>query len=65
MAIKACLKTVASAILADLESGFQPDGKDVERTNGPVCLSGSARRVIFPGGKMPSSTAGQEARRYF
>lgn len=27
--LRACLKTVTSAILADVESGFQPGGKEV------------------------------------
>ena len=34
--LRACLRIVASAILADVEPGFQPGGKGDERTNGPV-----------------------------
>jgi hypothetical protein len=33
VALSVCLKTVASAILADVELGFQPVGKNLETTN--------------------------------
>ena len=36
VALSVCLKTVASAILADVELGFQPGGKNLEATNDPV-----------------------------
>ena len=36
MILSASLKTVASAILADVELGFQPGGKNAESTDDPV-----------------------------
>ena len=36
LCFRAGLKTVASAILADVELGFQPGGKNLEATNDPV-----------------------------
>ncbi len=34
--LRACLKTVVSAILADVEPGFQPGGNSVESMKGPI-----------------------------
>ena len=36
VALSVCLKTVASAILADVELGFQPGGDNVARAKSPV-----------------------------
>jgi hypothetical protein len=62
--IRACLKKVASAILADVEPGLPARriGVDMDKT-----LANSerfARRTFFPGGSMPPSTAGKDACRY-
>ena len=62
--LRACLKTVASAILADVELGFQPGGKDFETTKDPLKFEWLHNVGAFPGGKMPLSPAGREARRY-
>jgi hypothetical protein len=45
--------------------GFQPGGKNLEATKTRLNVSGFAMWMLFPGGKMPPSTAGREARRYF
>jgi hypothetical protein len=64
ISLRACLKTVASDILADVESGFQPGGIGVVTDETSVNPKHSARRSLFPGGRMPPFTAGREARRY-
>jgi len=52
------LKIVASAILADVEPGVPPGGKTSHRSQlGDIGTFPQCER-IFPGGKMPPSTAG-------
>jgi hypothetical protein len=64
ISLRACLKTVASAILADVESGFQPGGIGVIMGNRLEIFCPFPIATLFPGGRMPPFTAGQEARRY-
>jgi hypothetical protein len=60
------LNFVASAILADVEPGFQPGGKPpLTGKRVGTSVSRSPFGWFFPGGWKPPSTAGQEAHRYF
>ena len=63
--LRACLKTVASAILADVEPGFQPGEKSLALEKAQQNMGAHVMRAIPPGGKLPPSAAGLEARRYF
>ena len=60
-----CLKTVASAILADVEPGFQPSGKSRRIEKGLVKAGRGRHLNGFPAGQLPPSTTGWEARRTF
>ncbi len=63
--VRAGLKMVASASLADVEPGFQPGGGGGVATVKRVVMPSHFRRPwFFPDGKMPSSTAGRDACRY-
>ena len=57
--IKRLSENVASAILADVESGVSPGGKCATRVGSPNYLNLFSRSCPNPGGKMPPSTAGQ------
>jgi len=57
-------ENVASAILADVEPGFQPAEKPSAINNAFEITGSGVMAAILPGGRMPPSTAGQEARRY-
>jgi hypothetical protein len=56
--LRACLKMVASAILADVEP-VRPARRKQRLLAINLVKSGvSGRRTVFPDGKMPTSTAG-------
>ena len=59
------MKTVASAILADVEPGFQPGGKSGRIEKGLVKTERGGHPNGFPAGRLPPPTAGREARRHF
>jgi len=50
--------------LADVEPGFQPAEKTSEISKASEIPSGGIMVALLPGGRMPPSTAGREARRY-
>jgi len=53
------------ASLPAVEPGFQPGGENCDQTNQLSKFSGVLNnRASNPGGKMPPSTAGKDARRY-
>ena len=52
-------KLVASGILPDVEPGFQPGGKNVNRSGSVEKIKTSASSQPNPGGRMPPSTAGK------
>ena len=57
-------ENVASAILADVEPCFQPAEKSSAIINAFEIPGNGVMATILPGGRMPPSTAGREARRY-
>jgi hypothetical protein len=63
-ALRAGLKMVASAILADVEPGLPARRNRVaaKKTTGP--FGRFTHPAFFPGGKMPPSTAGRDACRH-
>jgi hypothetical protein len=64
LSLRACLKTVASAILADVEPGL-PARRDCVATGKTIGRCGrSIIPTVFPGGRMPPSTAGKDACRH-
>ena len=64
MPLKASLKKVASAILADVEPRLPARRTGVATRKPQVESERFARRAVFPGGKMPPSTAGKDAFRH-
>ena len=50
--------------MADLEPGFEPGGNGISSKQDLVEYGCFRSASIYPGGKMPTSTAGREARRY-
>jgi hypothetical protein len=50
--------------MADVEPGLPARRNRRDRAERPVNISPHAGRAICPGGKMPPSTAGREARRH-
>ena len=62
--LRACLKMVASAILADVEPRFPTRRDGVCKGKTVVVIERCYARRFFPGGKMPPSTAGRDACRY-
>ena len=63
--LRACLKYVASAILADGESWLPARRKGDATEEATVKSKRFALRAFFPDGKMPASTAGRDARPTF
>jgi hypothetical protein len=62
--LRGCLKTVASAILADVATGLPARRIGVTTDETSVNPERFARRSFFPGGRMPPSTTGRYACRY-
>jgi len=62
--MKACLKNVASAILADVEPWLPARRIGAAMDGAFPDLKRISQRSFFPGGKMPPSTAGKDACRY-
>ena len=62
--LRACLKMVASAILADVEPGLPARRNCVATGKVMVKCERFDRWTVFPGGKMPPSTAGKDACRH-
>ena len=62
--LRACLKIVASAILADVEPRLPARRNRVAMKKIIVTMKRFNLRAILPGGKMPPSTAGRDARRH-
>ena len=62
--VRACLKMVASAILADVEPGLPARRNCVATGKVMVKCERFDRWTVFPGGKMPPSTAGKDACRH-
>jgi arylsulfatase A-like enzyme len=60
----ACLKMVASAILADVEPWLPARRNNVEIEPAAAHFKPATAREIFPGGRMPPSTAGRDACRH-
>ena len=48
-----------------VKPGFQPGGNGTAKQRTLGNLGEGSRLALFPDGKMPPSTAGREARRYF
>jgi hypothetical protein len=63
--LRAFLKIVASAILADVEPWLPARRKQPGHLQSPVKYGALVVRTIFPGGMMPPSATGREARGYF
>jgi hypothetical protein len=63
-ALRAGLKTVASAILADVEPGLPARRNRVATGKTIGGFERSIIRTVFPGGGTPPSTAGKDARRH-
>ena len=59
--IRACPKIVASAILADAGPELSARRLSVVIEKTPVIIAHITLRMLFPGGKMPPSTAGKDA----
>jgi len=59
--LRACLKMVASAILADVEPGLPARRNGVATGKVMVKCERFDRWTVFPGGKMPPFTAGKDA----
>src|SRR5450759_2283852 len=57
--LRACLKKVASAILADVEPWLPARRNGVATGQTTVKSERFALHAVFPGGKMPPSTAGR------
>ena len=55
---------VAAGILPAVEPGFQPGGKTVDSPARVANLPAANHSNASPGGKMPPSTSGEDARRY-
>ena len=62
--LRACLKMVASAILADVELGLPARRNCVATGKVMMKCERFDRWTVFPGGKMPPSTAGKDACRH-
>jgi hypothetical protein len=62
--LRACLKKVASAILADVEPWLPARRIGVATDETSVNPKRFARRSFFPGGRMPPSMAGKDACRH-
>src|ERR1035437_8442118 len=63
-AFSACLKQVASVILADVEPWLPARRNGVATGQTTVASERFALRAVFPDGKMPPSTAGKDACRH-
>jgi hypothetical protein len=61
---RACLKKVASAILADVEPGLPARRNGAASETDMVKSRRFASQTVYPGGKMPPSTAGKDACRH-